>query len=308
MGGYTVDIIELIDQFTQSGMLFGIYLFVLVTYAFVIDKDEKNFRNSVIFPGIVMFLGVVFGITFVDKFVKNIVDILTHPRYTWIMCHTIVLSLVFTYFVCKVEGNVKKLLAIMALCVLVFCCGEHKVTGYVYKKPENLYKFPQSVVDITEKVTSEMEEPRLCVPISSAYPFRQISTKVHLLYGDDAGYGRIKKADPLLCEVGTQMETSQPDLYFITDICRKNDVDYIVLDQIYMEFGETNLNDEGYESSHTYIGDRNPVETESDGIDHSKELDGIKVVRTSDEEYWDLSSLGLSYDGTYGQYLLYRFD
>lgn len=306
MGGFTVDVINFINEATLSGMLLGIYLAILVLFAFVNNDEEQSFVKGVICPGIVMFLGVFFAIPFVDKFIKDITGLETQPRFVWIMTPTIVLAIAFTYFIKKIDGNVRKLLAGIALFILIFCCGEHKITSYVYKKPENLYKFPQSVVDITEKVLSENDEPRLCVPVSSAYPFRQISTKVHLLYGDDAGYGRIAGVSGIIKEVADQMETVQPDLYFITDVCRQYAVDYIILDQIYMEFGNTNLNDEGYESSHTYIGDRTPVETESDGIDHSKELNSIPVKNINGEDYWDFSSIGLEYEGTYGQYLLYR--
>ena len=306
MGGLTVDIINFINDCSLSGMLLGVYMAVVVVFAFVHCEEEKDYVKGIIYPGIVMLLGIFFALPVFQKYVKGIMGVDTAPRSVWILTPTIVLALAFTYFVKKIDGNGKKLLAGIALCIMIFCCGEHMITSYVYKKPENLYKFPQSVVDIANVVTGEMDEPRLCVPVSASYPFRQISTDIKLLYGEDASYGRIKRVDGIFSEVADQMDRSQPDLFFISDVCRQNDVDYIVLDQSYMIFGETDLNDEGYEPNHVYIGDRTPIETESDGIDHSAELNSVEVKNADGEDYWDLSMVGLRYVGTYGQYLLYQ--
>lgn len=308
MGGLTVDIINYINESSSSGMLLGIYMAVLVYFSFAYCDAEKTFVRGIVYPGIVMFIGIFFAIPVVDKFVKDITAPDTFPRFVWILTPTMVLAFAFTFLIKKIDGNAKKMLAGIAICIMVFCAGEHTITSYIYQRPENLYKFPQSVVDISEKITFEMDEPRICVPVSSSYPFRQISTNIKLLYGEDAGYGRITWVDGILREVANQMETSQPDLYFITDVCKQNQVDYIVLDQTYMVFGETDLNDEGYKSNHVHIGDRTPIETESDGIDHSKELNSVSVVTKDGEDYWDLSVVGLEYAGTYGQYLLYRIN
>jgi len=314
MKGITTVIFEYINDVTMSGMIFAVYLTILVVFAFfdsslnggdIKKTNLDDFRTCVIFPGILMFFGVFIGIPITTVLGLNITDNLVRPRYAWILMSTAVISLTFSFYIKKIECNTKKMLAIFSVCVLVFFVGEHKITSYVFQKAENLYKFPQSVVDITEKCLSEIGEPRIVVPVSSAYPFRQISSSIKLLYGDDAGYGRIQAVGGVIKEVADQMETSEPDMYFIADVCREYDCDYIVLDCIYMEFGGENINDNEYESSHTYIGDRTPFETESDGIDHSKELSEIPILKDGENRYWDFSSLGLEYVETYGQYLLY---
>ena len=300
------DIINFINETTLSGMLLGIYMVFLILFAFINNEDDRDYVKGIIYPGIVMFIGIFIAIPFVNRYIVHFTDLTVQPRYVWIMTPTIVLALGFTIFVRRIDGEYKKIIAIVAICFIVFCCGEYKINSYIYKKPENLYKLPQSVIDITEIVITEMESPKICVPASSAYPFRQISTKVRLFYGEDATIDRIIGVAGELRDVAIQMERSQPDLYYITNVCKRYNVDYIVLDQSYMIFGETDLNDEGYEPNHVYLGDRTPVETEGDGVDHSRELNGVNVIRDANDEYWDFRDIGLEYKGTYGQYLLYK--
>lgn len=318
MKGITTDILKFISDTAGDGMLLALYFAIIVFGVFISVENQNNdkndvessklrFRNSIAWPGLIMLLGVFFGLPVVQRLGIHVMSDDINPRYAWILLVPVVIGIAMALWVKTLKGDIKKCVALVLLVVLIFCIGHKKYGPYLFYKTDNLYKFPQSVVDISEKCLSEVNEPRIVVPVSSSYPFRQLSTDIKLLYGEDAGYGRIQNTGGIKREIATQMETSEPDLFFIVDQCRQFDCDYIVLDCIYMEFGGENINDNGYTSTHTYIGDRIPIETESDGVDHSKELSEIEILNDGMNRYWDLSELGLEYEGTYGQYLLYRF-
>ena len=97
------------------------------------------------------------------------------------------------------------------------------------------------------------------------------------------------------------MITAVPDLNFVNEVARENNMQYIVFNSVYHEFGNTSVNQKGYTEDINFVGDRTPNITD-DNL--------LKIGTKSADDgniYWNLADYNLEYVDTFGQYLLYRY-
>ena len=301
MKNYILDIIHMNNEYTGTGMYLAFFFLTLMAFAFT-DR-EKKLKELLILPELFLCAGVYLLLPFIHNFIYNFYDEEIRGRLFWVLMVPAVAAAGISAFVRNIKDDRKKLMALLFFVPIIFFCGEFQLSDHMYQKAENAYRLPDGAVRIAERVLSEKEEPKLIVPYTIAHPFRQISSDIRLLYGEDASYGRIFPAvDDNLYTVCDQMERSYPDLKIVCGVARAYDVDYIVFDSTYHELGGIEVNAKGYKADDTYVGDRTPMLSVS--------MNGIEIRPKGDEDEpcWDLSGFGLSYDGTYGQYLLYRFE
>lgn len=299
MKNFILDIIHLNNEYTGTGMYMALYFITLLVIAFYVR--EKKIKEAVLLPSLLMLCGIYAAIPFVHNFIMAIYDDEIRGRFFWILMAPAIAALGCTILVKYLDSDKKRVIAILALLPILFFCGVFKLSDSMYQPAENDYRLPQTVLEISDTVLAEKEEPRLIVPYEIAYGFRQYSTHIKLLYGEDATYGRIYMPGPEMIEVCSQMATATPDLNYIREIAEKEAVDYIVFDSVYHVFGDgQSLNVGGYTEHADFVGDRTPTVSQNN-------LLKIQVVTQSETPYWDLSEFGMEYVGTYGQYLLYRF-
>ena len=271
------------NAYNGTGMMMALYFVALMIIVFYCK--DKNVKKALILPSVlliaVMYLFVPMFDTF--KYYLKFYD----GRMFWMLITPIIISIGFTYFIMGIEDGKLKVLALVLIIPISLYCGEFQISNAMFKKAENAYRLPQSSVDITEYVTSEMDSPKLIVPYTIAHPFRQISTDVYLLYGEDATSGRIWGASGefrLLCE---EMEHVTPDLNVIMPVARENNVDYILFDTVYTQFCEDgDINIYSYPIDENYVGDR----TSTVGFDDIK---GVSVIHDESGVYWDVSHYGI---------------
>jgi len=299
MKAYILDIIHMNNDYTGNGMYMALYFVTLLFIAFYVR--EKKIKDGVLLPSLLMLLGVYFGIPFVHNFILSVYDDEIRARFFWILMVPAVTALGCTLFIRHLDTRKKRVIAVLAMLPVIFFSGIFKLSDSMYRPAENLYRLPQTILDLSDAVLAEEEEPKLIVPYEIAHGFRQYSTRIRLLYGEDATYGRISPASFDIVEVCDQMATATPDLNYIKEIAVRNSVDYIVFDSVYHVFGDgQSLNPGGYTEDVNFVGDRTPTVSQNNLLQ-------IKVVEQSGARCWDLSEFGLEYAGTYGQYLLYRF-
>ncbi len=299
MKNFILDIIHMNNEYTGNGMYMALFFVTLLFLAFYVK--EKKIKDTVLFPEAVMLAGVYFAVPFVNNFIIPIYDEEIRARYFWVLLMPAVVALGLTLFVKGITTKVKRMIAVCVIVPVIFFSGVFKLSDAMFQPAENLYRLPQVILDLSDAVLSEKSDPKLIVPYEIAHGFRQYSTHINLLYGEDATYGRIAMAQPDVKEVCDQMSTATPDLNYIKDIAEKNEVNYIVFDSVYHVFGDgQSLNVNDYLEDVNFVGDRTAVVSE-------KNLLEIQVIGTQEEPYWDLSMFDLEYAGTYGQYLLYRF-
>lgn len=295
-------IIKADNAYQGEGMMLALFFVMLVFLVFY--AKDKLINKSILIPSVISIFVLYIGISFISVFVwpMEFFD----GRLFWILMTPFVTAVGLTLFVVGIEGKWKQIAAIIVIIPIIFYCGRFAISNDTYKKAENQYRLPQAAVDVVNyvlnenEVLSEDDEPMLIVPYTISHPFRQISTKVRLFYGEDATSGRItqaSKARKIVCE---EMEHVIPNL---NEIERLNDIwhcDYILFDTVYTELCENgNINIYGYEPDKRYVGDRTPSVGYSD-------LRPISMV-DGDDPHWDLSSYYLEYCGRFGQYVLYRY-
>ena len=287
------------NPYSGTGMMMALYFVALMIIAFYCK--DKYVKKALILPS-VLFIAVMYALVPIVNIVCHYFADFHIGRMFWMLITPIIISIGFTYFVMGIESDKLKVLALILIIPVSLYCGEFQISNAMFKKAENLYRLPQSSVDITEYVTSEIDSPKLIVPYTIAHPFRQISTDVYLLYGEDATYGRIVRTKDELIRVCEEMEHVTPDLNVIMPIARDNNVNYILFDTVYTQFCEDgDINIYGYPIDENYVGDR----TSTVGFDDIK---GVSVIDDESGIYWDLSYYGLKYEKTFGQYILYKVE
>ena len=286
------------NAYNGTGMMMALYFVALMIIVFYCK--DKHVKKAIILPSVLLIIVMYVGVPLYDTLVYYLK--FYDGRMFWMLITPIIISIGFTYFVMGIDDDKLKILALILIIPISLYCGEFQISNAMFKKAENAYRLPQSSVDITEYVTSEMDSPKLIVPYTIAHPFRQISTDVHLLYGENATSGRIWSTSGefrMLCE---EMEHVTPDLNVIMPVARDNDVNYILFDTVYTQFCEDgDINIYGYPIDENYVGDR----TSTVGFDDIKE---VSVIDDESGIYWDLSYYGLKYEKTFGQYILYKVE
>lgn len=286
------------NAYNGTGMMMALYFVALMIIVFYCK--DKHVKKAIILPSVLLIIVMYVGVPLYDTLVYYLK--FYDGRMFWMLITPIIISIGFTYFVMGIDDDKLKILALILIIPISLYCGEFQISNAMFKKAENAYRLPQSSVDITEYVTSEMDSPKLIVPYTIAHPFRQISTDVHLLYGEDATSGRIWSTSDefrMLCE---EMEHVTPDLNVIMPVARENNVNYILFDTVYTQFCEDgDINIYGYPIDENYVGDR----TSTVGFDDIK---GVSVIDDESGIYWDLSYYGLKYEKTFGQYILYKVE
>ena len=175
------------NAYNGTGMMMALYFVALMIIVFYCK--DKHVKKAIILPSVLLIIVMYVGVPLYDTLVYYLK--FYDGRMFWMLITPIIISIGFTYFVMGIDDDKLKILALILIIPISLYCGEFQISNAMFKKAENAYRLPQSSVDITEYVTSEMDSPKLIVPYTIAHPFRQISTDVHLLYGEDATSGRI---------------------------------------------------------------------------------------------------------------------
>lgn len=316
MKNYILDIIHLNNGFTGTGMYMALFFVTLLFLGFY--ARDKKYRKIIVYPELVLMFVVYILLPFVNRFVATIFDSDVGGRFSWVFMIPAVAALGCTFMVTGLEHNQegenesdrktvekKQMLLVIILVPVIFLCGVFQITDYRFQKAENLYKLPQSLIDISDTILEEQNakgdgKARIIVPYEIAHVFRQYSTDIEMLFGEDATFGRIWMVYDERRDVCDTMQTTCPNLELISEVAEEYDEEYIVFDCVYTDFGLESINENGYMPDENFVGDRTP-----DSEVLIKQAETVEI--DSERNCWDLSEYGLEYVGTYGQYLLYRF-
>ncbi|MCR5790253.1 MAG: hypothetical protein K6G83_10250 [Lachnospiraceae bacterium] len=298
---FILSIIHLNNEYTSTAMYFGLYLFMLVLMAFF-ARDRKYDAKRVVIPACVLLWVIYLLLPFLLVFLEFGLDEQIRARTFWTLMIPPVIAVGFTALVFEVEQGRKRFMAIIAVCLLLMASGEFKINNNVFQKAENLYKLPQELVDVCDTVLGDGREVKLIVPYETAHVFRQYSTDILLLYGEDATIQRVVQTTYEINDTCREMMSEAPDLNFVGEVARKNQVDYILFDTVYQTFGGHSLNFDGYAESPDFAGDRSAT-------DEQKAVTAdVRLYNRKGEVFWGLREFGLDYVGRFGQYMLYRYE
>ncbi len=296
---FIMDIIGMNQDIAGRGMFMGIYFMCLLVLTFFVK--DRNYKKIVTVPALFLIGGVYVGIPFVNDFIRMFFDVYVRPRYGWVLMVPAVIALCLTILVFMIDKRSYRVLAVIFLVPILFFCGDFGIHHGMYSETENAYHLPQCILDMCELALQEKQEPRLIVPYEISHIPRQYSTHIHLLYGENATYGRIQmEYDQTIRHICDEMDSYTPNLKEIHEQYVHYGCDYIVFDSVYHEFGGQNVNVDGYLPDPTYVGDRTPSHEDPD-------IATIGLLYDDGKPYWNLEEYDMQYVGRFGQYLLYRF-
>lgn len=239
-----LDVTHLNNNYTGNGMYMALYLVALIVMA-LYDK-EKDKRIKILYPALLI-LGFIFVLgPIIDRYIMNFYNGPTGGRNFWPLFITIVVAYMMTRAVQEQSTKQKRYILLIFLLPLIFLSGVFKLSNSMYQKAENIYRLPQYGIEMCETVLEEKEEPKLLVPYEIAHIFRQYSTDILLLYGENATYGRIKKITGDIYDVCQEMDSSTPDVDLVMSVAKRENCDFVVFDTDYHEL-DANPEDYGYE-------------------------------------------------------------
>ncbi len=297
-----LDVIHLNNDYTGNGMYMGLYFCALLFFGFYYKKSK--FTDTLLKPMVLLVVAVYFAFPVLNCFYQVDSDITA--RAFWVLMTPVVVALFGACFLEGIKDSRKQTLALLLLVPVIFFCGVFKFSNAMYEPSENIYKLPQDVLNICDYVLSERssdtEDVNIVVPYEIAHVPRQYSSYINMLFGENATYGRIAyEWDENKVKACDEMITAVPDLNFVNEVARENNMQYIVFNSVYHEFGNTSVNQKGYTEDVNFVGDRTPNITD-DNL--------LKIGTKSADDgniYWNLADYNLEYVDTFGQYLLYRY-
>ena len=304
MKDYILQIIHMNNDFTGNGMFMALYLVTLLFVAFFV-KDRK-LKDVILYPSLVLLAFVYLGVNAVNYLLalnRIALNDEIKGRFVWLFMIPAIAALGCTLMVSYLKDKRGQILLTVAFVPVIFMCGVFQITDYRFQKADNLYKLPQEFIDISDTLLKEQREAgdgtaNLIVPYEAAFAFRQYTTDINMLYGEDATFGRIYPIYDERRDVCNTMQTTCPDLELVGKVANEYDMEYIIFDCAYVDFGLESINEHGYTEDENFVGDRTP---DTDSVKRMSAGIGVEG------DHWDLGAYGLKYAGTYGRYLLYRF-
>lgn len=232
------------NDYTGNGMYMALYLVALIVIA--LYYKEKDNRIRILYPAL-MILGFIYGLgPIINRYILSIYDQYTGARNFWPLFITIVAAYMMIRAIQEQPTKQKKYILLAFLIPLIFCSGVFKISKSMYHKADNLYRLPQYGIDMCETVLEEKEEPKLLVPYEIAHIFRQYSTDILLLYGENATYGRIEKISGDIYDACQEMDSTTPDVALVLTVAKRENCDFVVFDTSYHELN-ADPEDYGYE-------------------------------------------------------------
>ncbi len=298
-----LDIIHLNSNYSGNGMYLGFYFLAVMILAFVFRNVK--FKRALCLPNVILIVFVYFLFPVVNSVYEIDPDI--SVRAFWILMTPVAAALFLAYISFEIEDKKKRQCFILLMIPLIFFSGVFKISDSMFEKSENLYKLPSDVVDICEYILEERsnaeEDVNIVVPYEIAHVPRQISSHINMLFGENATYGRIAyEWDEDKVKACDEMITSLPNLNLINRVAKENNMEYIVFNSVYHEFGNESVNPGNYSEDPNFVGERTPTVTDEN-------LYHIAVNEAEDgDKYWELENYGLNYVDSFGQYLLYKYN
>lgn len=218
-----VSIKNLALQGTGSGVFFLSFLLL-----FYLLKDREC-RYKLLYPNIIIWA------LFENPFIVQIIwtRVLGYGVHRLANCIPIGFIIAFSISYFWNETNKKETWIFAIGIVFLMLLSADNINGD-FKKAENLYGIPQDVIEVSELVLDEEEKPLLLVSMPDANFFRQYSSDVQLLFGEDVTAGKMysaKKLPDVYYDINRLMNEKPLNVCSVSEQVAEFDVDYIVINK-----------------------------------------------------------------------------
>lgn len=217
-------VISLFREYMGTGLIV-IWFLVSLGYLLAVEK-RKHIRILFLYVPLI-FLGLFFNPLFA-KLLYTVMGDEIYYRILWLLPVTVVIAYSAVLLCIRVKEAGKPVQALcLGLCLgaLVMVSGSYIYKNPYFKKAENLYHVPQSVVDICDAIEVEGREVMAAFPVECLQYVRQYSPVVCMPYGREATVSRWG-ASPELYDA---MEAEEIDAQTLAAEAKKQGCHYVIL-------------------------------------------------------------------------------
>lgn len=214
---------EYFRLYMGTGLIVIFFLAALI-YLLLTEK-RKPVRIMFVYVPIIVLL--LFFNPLVTKLVYEYADAEIYYRILWLLPVTLVIA----YVLVKIYGSLKdklKLPFVIAAVVLMMVSGSFIYNNGFYKKVENIYHVPQSVVEICDAIVVEGREVMAVFPEEMLQYVRQYSPVVCMPYGREV---TVDKWIYYHSELHDVMEAEVVDTERLGELAKAQQCHYIILDE-----------------------------------------------------------------------------
>lgn len=215
-------VITLFQEYMGTGLIVGWFL-IAVIYLLLKEK-RKHIRILFVYLPILLLL-LFFNPLFAKVLYAFVGDEIYY-RILWLMPITVVIA----YAVVHIYGTLKGRLRITFACVcgvLLMISGSYIYSNPYFKKADNLYHIPRTVVDICDAIEVEGREVMAVFPAEMLQYVRQYSPVVCMPYGREQTVYRWYVYD----ELYQVMEAEVIDVSGLARLAKERLCHYIILPQ-----------------------------------------------------------------------------
>lgn len=216
------DIIVWGEKYFDGGHLGEMYLCSILILMIIAKGKKEKFASICTYSILASGLIVCPPIAFV---LQKIALSDVYWRMFWVVLIPLVISLAFTYVVVEMETFWKKSCCFTIVVLVLYFGGSNIFNNENYTKSDNLYKIPQSVIDVNNVLCDSNESYiKIIAPDEIVLWIRIYNADIKLLYGRDFLYGYIDGPDEIYDSVNSDIW----DVPMMVEHAIFNDCNYIV--------------------------------------------------------------------------------
>lgn len=218
-------VINTLKAYEGNGRYIVLFLISLV-YIFLKRRKEKKivYFVSVALGTIILVIANPVAIKFLNEYM-GFAEV--YWRLFWLLPVLVIIAYAVTDLL-KDKGVIWGGILVCGICVAVILCGSCIYVSTSYKLPENKYKLPAEVIEVSDIILdcSQEQEIKAIVPAELSWCMRQYTGKIKLLYGRD---GRPFRAGKKRYAIYEQMSAPLPDIEMIVRYAKKNKYNFLVM-------------------------------------------------------------------------------
>lgn len=172
------EVVTLFREYMGTGLIIGWFL---ISVGYLLLKEQRK-HIRILFLYVPVILLLLFFNPLFAKIVYSFVGDEIYYRILWLMPVTVVVAYAMIHLYGSLKGRLRVGFVLLGA-VLIVLSGSYIYQNPYFKKAENLYHMPQSVVEICDAIQVEGREVTAVFPLELLQYVRQYSPVVCMPYG-----------------------------------------------------------------------------------------------------------------------------
>ncbi len=221
-----MDVIQIYRDYSGNSLYMTLFLCAL---GFLFFREKERSRKAVLVYSSVVLLLLFFFPLFSYLMIKVIFEGEVYYRFLWLLPVNVVIAYSIIKIVLSIRN--KRIAAIFYLFFILILTfgGNYVFDNPNFKRAENSYHLPQTVIDICDAIEPEEDEDwvNAAMPAELLSFVRQYTTRIHMPYGRAVLIDRWNLGHPMF----ETMEEEQIDFQLLSSQADEYACDYVVLQE-----------------------------------------------------------------------------